>query len=262
MVLNDWSRGKIPYFVPPPDKEADSEIKKEGVVTEATGEAAKLLEEQERELGKALGEKRVKGVKQELKAIITMPKFMGDDVKRLADEESDEEMADGESDDAAAAVEDDLDDEDMEDDDEDEEEEDDDDDEVDEEDGDLAWEDVFPDDAEADAPPKKKAKRAAEAEVEEEGEETPGKEKRMTTNKKKSTNFYTFAVSPAARSRRPKLTDRTSRTATATARRPRTRACASAGATRRRWRASRLLPLSCRFFGHLVAICRAGVLDA
>lgn len=193
MVLNDWIRGKIPYFVPPPDKEADSEIKKEGVVTEATGEAAKLLEEQERELGKALGEKRVKGVKQELKAIITMPKFMGDDVKRLADEESDEEMADGESDDAAAAVEDDLDDEDMEDDDEDEEEEDDDDDEVDEEDGDLAWEDVFPDDAEADAPPKKKAKRAAEAEVEEEGEETPGKEKRMTTNKKKSTNFYTFA---------------------------------------------------------------------
>ncbi|CAK9784268.1 NGP1NT-domain-containing protein [Cutaneotrichosporon oleaginosum] len=200
MVLNDWIRGKIPYFIAPPAKASDTDIASEGVITEATGEAAKLLEEQERELGKVLGEKRVKGVKQELRAIITMPKFMGDDAKRPEGEESDEEMADGESEDAAA-VDEEVD-EDMEDDEESDDEAEDEDDEDDDEeeadgDDDLAWEDVFPDDADTDAPPKKKTKRAAEAEAEVEAEddedETSSKGKRMTTNKKKATNFYTFA---------------------------------------------------------------------
>ncbi|BEI88430.1 uncharacterized protein CcaverHIS019_0111480 [Cutaneotrichosporon cavernicola] len=193
MVLNDWIRGKIPFFVPPPSKASDSEIAAEGVVTEVSGEAAKIMEEHERALGKLLGEKKVKGVEQSLKSIITMPKFMGDDSKRPAGMESDQEMADAESDEGAAAVEDEID-EDMDDDEE--EEEDDEDEDVEEEDGDadLAWEDVFPDDA--DAPPKKKTKRAAEAEVaaeDDEDEDAPSKEKRMTTNKTKATNFYTFA---------------------------------------------------------------------
>lgn len=188
MVLNDWIRGKIPFFVPPPSNASNSEIAAEGVVTEVSGEAAKIMEEHERALGKMLGEKKVKGVEQSLKSIITMPKFMGDDAKRPEGMESDAEMAEGESDEGASAVEEEID-EDMDGD------EDDDDEEDDEDDGDadLAWEDVFPDEADADAPPMKKAKRSAEAEIVDEDEDEPSKAKRMTTNKKKATNFYTFA---------------------------------------------------------------------
>lgn len=201
MVLNDWIRGKIPYFVPPPAKGTDSEVAKEGAVTEASGEAREVLEEQERSLGKALGEKRIKGVEQPLKAIITASKFMADDKHRPAgDDEEDEVMADAaDSEDAGEvedAIDDDMEDEDEEededeqDDEEDEDEEDEEDDE--EEGGELAWEDVFPEDADPDAAPaKKKAKRAAPEDSDEEA--APVKEARMTTNKKKSTNFYTTA---------------------------------------------------------------------
>lgn len=136
MVLNDWIRGKIPFFVPPPAKAEDGA---EETVTEVQDETREVMEAQEAALGKILGEKRVKGVEQGIKGIITMPKFFGDDARREQEESEDEadegvdhEM-DGGKDDAEAA-------------DASEAEED-----EDEEDGDsdenLAWEDIFPGDA-------------------------------------------------------------------------------------------------------------------
>lgn len=138
MVLNDWIRGKIPYFVAPPAKTEGAAI--EEAVTEVEGETREVMEAQEKALGKILGEKRVKGVDQSMKGIITMPKFLGDDSKRAAEEESDDEVS--EDDEDAEMAEDDEDD-------------DDDDEDVKAEDMDdgidsddnLAWEDIFPGDA-------------------------------------------------------------------------------------------------------------------
>lgn len=232
MVLNDWIRGKIPFFVPPPAKAQDG---KEEAVTEVEGETREVMEAQEAALGKILGERRVKGVAQGMKGIITMPKFLGDDARRDIEESEDEDLEEEEAmdedddseEDAAGEVED----EDMDDGD---------------SDDNLAWEDIFP----GDAGPSTIAKALAAATgvpVEVEGEEeeededeehdeeddddepsgnkrkgqsnlshlvldahgadyvsapassddeaTPQKDKRMTTSKKKAENFYTHAVS-------------------------------------------------------------------
>ncbi|KIR60347.1 nucleolar GTP-binding protein 2 [Cryptococcus bacillisporus CA1873] len=211
MVLNDWIRGKIPFFVAPPVKSelasqpgtsassmTEAEKKKAEAEEEELAEereTMEMLEEQERSLGKVLGIKRVKGVEQPIGKIVTMTKFMGDDARRYVEEEVvdlDKEMAEEE---------------------EEEEEEEDDDDGEDEE---LAWEDVFPEEADAvdggeeveendeeetddedvdeeEAVPSAKqlGKRKA---IDSDGEEeTATRSKRMTTNKQKATNFYTHA---------------------------------------------------------------------
>ncbi|WWC59124.1 nucleolar GTP-binding protein 2 [Kwoniella dejecticola CBS 10117] len=238
MILNDWIRGKIPFFVPPPAKEAavgEGAAPAEDVVNQAQAqedkEAQEMLEEQERSLGKILGEKRVKGVDQAISKIVTMPKFIGEDARRYKEEEKvkDVDMAEV-SEDAEGSQEDD--------------EEGDEEDDDDEEDGELAWDDIFPgnagpskfadlpvdeedeededevdeedddenddegeddDDDEEDTvaiefsePSSKKAgkRKAVEVEAEddtEEGATRAKKEKRKTTNKKKAENFYSHA---------------------------------------------------------------------
>lgn len=135
MVLNDWIRGKIPFFVAPPVK-SELESQPGAPAAEATAattaetqaaaeqelaeerETMEMLEEQERSLGKVLGIKRVKGVEQPISKIVTMTKFIGDDARRYVEEEvvdQDKEMAEEEE----------------------------------EEDEELAWEDVFPEEADA-----------------------------------------------------------------------------------------------------------------
>lgn len=148
MVLNDWIRGKIPFFVAPPVKselasqpgtsassmtEAEkkrAEAEEEELAEER--ETMEMLEEQERSLGKVLGIKRVKGVEQPIGKIVTMTKFMGDDARRYVEEEvvdQDKEMAEEEE--------------------EEEEEEEGEEEDDDGEDEELAWEDVFPEEADA-----------------------------------------------------------------------------------------------------------------
>lgn len=148
MVLNDWIRGKVPFFVAPPVKsELESQpgapaatataVEAEKKKTEAEEqelaeerETMEMLEEQERSLGMVLGIKRVKGVEQPISKIVTMTKFIGDDARRYVEEEvvdEDKEMAEEEDEEE---------DEEVEEDEEDEEEE-------------LAWEDVFPEEADA-----------------------------------------------------------------------------------------------------------------
>lgn len=222
MILNDWIRGKIPYFVAPPSREGEGVSGEEPISGDTEGER-EVMERQEKRLGELLGEKRVKGVSQGLKGVITSAKFAGEDVRRI--EEEDLEIEDEEDED-----------EDMEDDDDDEEAGDDDEEEEEEAgtDDDLAWEDVFPDagpskietllskstattkskskskaakpvalveeddeadaeEVEAEAAPSRKRSAATAGHDEEEG--STKKEKRMTTNKKKATNFFTTAVS-------------------------------------------------------------------
>jgi nuclear GTP-binding protein len=81
MVLNDWIRGKIPFFVPPPPAPVKDKAEIEVVSSEKERER-EIMEEQERKLGVALGEKRVKGVDQDVGKIVTMSKFVGEDARR------------------------------------------------------------------------------------------------------------------------------------------------------------------------------------
>jgi nuclear GTP-binding protein len=94
IMLNDWIRGKIPYFAMPPDKTAEPEAVKEGEAEESIEDKAvqEELAAREAELSKVLGERKVKGVEQPLRNIITMSKFIGDDNRKFADDQSDEEM--------------------------------------------------------------------------------------------------------------------------------------------------------------------------
>lgn len=147
MVLNDWIRGKIPFFVAPPSKpepgaasahassatatattEADKKAEEAQEQQELAEEkeTKEMLEEQERSLGKVLGIKRVKGVEQPISKIVTMTKFLGDDARRYVEEEEeasvddeDREMAEEEEEESGE----------------------------DQEEEELAWDDVFPEEA-------------------------------------------------------------------------------------------------------------------
>ncbi|KAG8760178.1 GTPase required for pre-60S ribosomal subunit nuclear export and maturation [Ceratobasidium sp. 428] len=174
MVLNDWIRGKIPFFVRPP--EGDGEKREKGRTGEAAG---------------------VPGVEQKVGAIVVRNTFEGEDrdVGGQEDMEVEEEVEDEEGDEESG-----------------------DDDGGEESDEELAWEDVFqPSNAEA-APP---AGSQSESETDEDDASEPSveivldqatkgkaqaqedlldsdssprkKEPRMTTNKKKATNFFTTA---------------------------------------------------------------------
>lgn len=160
MVLNDWIRGKIPFFVPPPDKEAPGEEK---VSNEAPGER-EVMEAQERALGEILGEKRVKGVEQPIKQIVTVSKFLSEDTRRAEEEEEEEEEdvevnGEVEGDEGDSAGEDDEDEDEVEG-------------EEDEEAEELAWDDIFPGEGEAgpSKPKPSKSTRPAPAAVDEDEE--------------------------------------------------------------------------------------------
>ncbi|GHJ84646.1 hypothetical protein NliqN6_1048 [Naganishia liquefaciens] len=201
MILNDWIRGKIPYFATPPEKSAQTVNTEEPIASTST-EA--VVDEKERALGVSLQERRVKGVEQPLSKIVTVGKFLGDDAKRFSDMiQEDEPSVAGDGYDKSDAEED----AEMSEDEEDE----------DGEDGDgegaeaeaeaeeepMQWDEVFEETAatstrsaksagkqpESHAPAKSR-KRVAENEVD---DERPVKERRMTTNKTKATNYYTTA---------------------------------------------------------------------
>ncbi|KAH7333957.1 NUC091 domain-containing protein [Rhizoctonia solani] len=188
MVLNDWIRGKIPFFVRPPDADAPMEEEKgKGKLKLRTGEKA-----------------GIPGVEQKVRAILVRNAFEGEDadVKGQREEVEQEEEAEVEKDDEEASGEGEEQEVDKEESEKEEEE-------SDEEEAELAWEDVFP--AETSGPtteseseasesekppaPKNKSKGKARAPVHDDDSDTPArkKEPRMTTNKKKATNFFTTA---------------------------------------------------------------------
>ncbi|CAE6434526.1 unnamed protein product [Rhizoctonia solani] len=191
MVLNDWIRGKIPFFVRPPDADAPKE-----------GESGKS------KLKVRTGEKAgIPGVEQKVGGIVVRNAFEGEDADvKGRDKEVEEEVDEVEKDDEEAGGEgeeqQEVDEEESEEEEEASEEED---------EAELAWEDVFPVEAsgptvdseseseasESEKPPatKNKGKGKARAPVHDDDSDTPvqKKEPRMTTNKKKATNFFTTA---------------------------------------------------------------------
>lgn len=191
MVLNDWVRGKIPYFVAPPLPEGHSaahaqDIKGKGkaVADEAVDTSA---------IDKLARKKTVKGVEQPLRQIAVANKFTREDVDGglpedfdaaaktgSAEDESEVDYSEASDDDGEGASdgsEDDKDDSEIA---------------SDEDDGleDLAWEDVFKGaSSPGEAVESSDVTKTEEAAVEEETAK-PRKEGRMKTNKRKAENFY------------------------------------------------------------------------
>lgn len=172
IVLSDWVRGRIPFFVPPPER--PEELNKLEV---------KKLKEKEKAgdvkgKGKAVeqGQAEVPGVKQNLGSIMQKNTFLPEDVRPLDEgdfegEGEDEQESGGEGNDVENDVEGD-------------------------ENG-LTWNDVFGGIKEEDAIPNidedgNDINSDAEASEASE-EERPKKELRMKTNKKKAENFYSNA---------------------------------------------------------------------
>ncbi|VDC04198.1 unnamed protein product [Peniophora sp. CBMAI 1063] len=81
IVLSDWVRGRIPFFVPPPERPAELNAKeeKERKRAELKGK------------GKGKAEERVPGVKQNLGTIMQKNSFVGEDVRAIEDFGGDEE---------------------------------------------------------------------------------------------------------------------------------------------------------------------------
>ncbi|CED84206.1 ngp1nt-domain-containing protein [Phaffia rhodozyma] len=120
MVLNDWIRGKIPFFAPPPEKEVKEAPKPLVVSLPGAAEAAGLttaktddaitaaateeeVDEEEEDFESSavnaqtlLGSKRVKGVEQPIRKIVVINKFFPDDVQAV-DSDSEDETKDGSS---------------------------------------------------------------------------------------------------------------------------------------------------------------------
>jgi len=175
IVLGDWVRGRIPYFVAPPERP-----------TELNEREAKERARLAKSNGKECKERIVPGVKQNLGSIMQKNTFVGEDVRPLEgivlEGESEDGRAEEEGDDEAVTDE--------------------------EEAAPLTWGDVF---VEGEAVPTETAGSEEEEEEEwsgitsppEEAMEYPGdeseeparkeKQPRMTTSKKKAENFYTNA---------------------------------------------------------------------
>jgi len=203
MVLNDWIRGKIPYFVRPPEPElrkASSEM-----VDAVTAAAAAHAETSD---AKAFGEGKVAGVVQPLHQIVSRQKFIGDDQGKAVDETEWAGITGSADDEEVEVVENDLDKPDEPFSDPEANEDDDDEDEEEEEAADvtagaseLAWEDLVGDtsmSASASGSAKKRQlEQATEQDSDEEDDDPKSrrhvKEPRMKTNKKATANFFTTA---------------------------------------------------------------------
>ncbi|KAF8307673.1 NGP1NT-domain-containing protein [Clavulina sp. PMI_390] len=199
MVLNDWIRGKIPFFVRPPERTAEELAAEKGKSAKARGKE-KAVEVSTDAVGKGkekaeLVEKTVIGVQQQVRKIPVATKFAPDDRLPMDDEDEDEGGDDEDEEGSDGA--------------------DDDDDVVDGDDDDdaqseeLQWDDLYnaasstTKSAPAPVSPPKQ-KRPAPSTTEDGDEdvemasgdkEQPRKKKeaRMTTNKRKATNFFTNA---------------------------------------------------------------------
>ncbi|GJJ14613.1 hypothetical protein Clacol_008879 [Clathrus columnatus] len=160
ILLNDWVRGRIPYFVEPPAR--PSQDTTNGV--EPEGKTQSKL-----------------NVSQKLRGIIQKNTFVNEDIQQVEEDAEEEEeftgfgeaKENGEGKDDEGG-----------------------DDAIDEEEAELQWADVFPDDGVTTAPQNEAGLvdgSEQDDETEESDSEKPKKEARMKTNKQKASNFYTSA---------------------------------------------------------------------
>ncbi|BGP15275.1 hypothetical protein JCM10213_008303 [Rhodosporidiobolus nylandii] len=107
MVINDWIRGKIPFFVPPPEpvdaagKPLPKPLKLAAVGATASAKGKEKASETESPFDKDIDEngnstRRIPGVTQPLHQIVHSTKFLPDDVKRVEVEEE-EAASEGEA---------------------------------------------------------------------------------------------------------------------------------------------------------------------
>jgi len=137
ILLSDWVRGRIPFFVPPPERP-------EGLTSEES----------------KVGSGETLGVKQKLGGLIQRNKFDNEDrVPEGGSEDTQEEVVESQPSEEEATDGNESD-----------------------EDEELQWEDVYPDD-------KKSSDENEKTQVGEEDVQS-SKEPRMTTSKRKATNFY------------------------------------------------------------------------
>ncbi|THV05205.1 NGP1NT-domain-containing protein [Dendrothele bispora CBS 962.96] len=173
IVLSDWVRGRIPFFVPPPERSeelnrAEEKAKKIKGKNDLKGKG-KATEEAEKSL-------ELQGVKQNLGSIMQKNSFMAEDIQPL-DEEFAENGASGEEEEDESEEEEGIEEEDK-----------------DDEEEELTWNDVW-EGIKEDVPHSVDEEKAASEEpASPSDEETPNrKEPRMKTSKRKATNFYSTA---------------------------------------------------------------------
>ncbi|KZT42613.1 NGP1NT-domain-containing protein [Sistotremastrum suecicum HHB10207 ss-3] len=169
IILSDWVRGRIPFFVPPPERSDELNAK----------EAEQKRRAEIKGKAKASGTDGplVPGVTQKLSGIIQKNTFVGEDARRFEepeeapddnqehenDEDEGSDVKKGSDEDEAVSAE------------------------------ELVWSDVYPEsDEEKEAPKSDKKRKKREVDNNEE-ESKPAKEARMKTNKRKATNFFTNA---------------------------------------------------------------------
>ncbi|KAK7695226.1 hypothetical protein QCA50_002416 [Cerrena zonata] len=172
ILLSDWVRGRIPFFVPPPERSEE--------LNQAEAKKAKIEAAKSRGKGKAKAaeqeEPRKLSVKQHIGSIMQKNTFIPEDIQPFEEEVGGEGEVDnnGEEDvddDEAEEVE------------------------MEEQEAELAWGDVFPDETEATpfSRSDKEADIADAASAADSDSDAPSKEARMKTNKRKATNFYNNA---------------------------------------------------------------------
>ncbi|KAK1224900.1 GTPase required for pre-60S ribosomal subunit nuclear export and maturation [Marasmius sp. AFHP31] len=170
IVLSDWVRGRIPFFVSPPER--PEELNQ----AEEKARRVKALKNK----GKAADSGEVPGVKQNLGSIMQKNSFVGDDVRPLEPEfaAGDEEDQDGDEEDQDGE--------------EGEEDEDAGDKEDDEEE--LTWNDVWNGIGDQKPTVPEVEQASEEQDLPDDDEDQPqSKEPRMKTNKRKASNFYSNA---------------------------------------------------------------------
>ncbi|KAK0433969.1 NUC091 domain-containing protein [Armillaria borealis] len=176
IILSDWVRGRIPFFVPPPERSEELN-KAEAKKRKGKGKAVEAEDSV------------VPGVKQNLGSIMQKNTFLAEDVRALEPEEAGEDDVEAQDDGSENAEEEQKD-------------------EPEEEEDDLTWDDVFEgikESTEAEDQVETEGEVfcstsslgakviSVSASVEKKEPPTPKKEARMKTNKQKATNFYSNA---------------------------------------------------------------------
>ncbi|BGO98688.1 Nucleolar GTP-binding protein 2 [Rhodotorula toruloides] len=99
MVINDWIRGKIPFYVPPPEAPAPSSSTSKSLKPSklsGPSSSATMFKSQLDDEGNTV--RKVPGVQQPLHQIVHSTKFLPDDVRRVEMDGDEEEEASGEED--------------------------------------------------------------------------------------------------------------------------------------------------------------------
>ncbi|PBK76517.1 NGP1NT-domain-containing protein [Armillaria solidipes] len=160
IILSDWVRGRIPFFVPPPERSEELN-KAEAKKRKGKGKAVEAEDSV------------VPGVKQNLGSIMQKNTFLAEDVRALEPEDAAEDDVEAQDDGSENAEKEQKD-------------------EAEEEEDDLTWDDVFEGIKES-TEAEDQVEPEVSASVEKKEPPTTKKESRMKTNKQKATNFYSNA---------------------------------------------------------------------